>query len=88
MIPETIKFMVMVTHASRADFEGDKRGSIHGSHSMKISSIRVGFVSRDFVYGECLGCLTYQNWELDSVSRLIGRSYYASNYGVFTPQIM
>jgi hypothetical protein len=79
-IPETIKLMVMVTRASRVDFEGDKGDSIHRLDSMEISSIRVGFVGRDFVDGECLGCLTYQNWELDSVSRLIGRSYYASNY--------
>lgn len=80
MIPETIKLMVMVTRASRVDFKGDKGDSIHRLDSMEISSIRVGFVGRDFFDGECLGCLTYQNWELESVSRLIGRSYYASNY--------
>ena len=60
-IPKTVKLVMVVTHASRVGFEGNISDSTLSLNSMETSSIRIGFVGRDSIEGECLGCLLYQS---------------------------
>ena len=56
-IPETVKLMMIVSHASRIDLEGDISRATLRLNGMEISPVGVGFVSRDFIDVECLSCL-------------------------------
>ncbi len=70
-IPQTIKFMMMVAHASGTDFKGDKGHSAYGLYGMKVLPARIGFVGGDLIDIECLGCSIYQGGELQVVSRFV-----------------
>jgi hypothetical protein len=79
LIPQPIKPMMMVSHASRIHLERDIGCTTYRLNGMEISSVTVSLVSRDFVNVECLGSLGYQRRELQCVSRLIRSSLNTRN---------
>lgn len=78
-IPETVKLMMVVAHASGIDLEGNEGSSAYGLDGAKASPVRVCLVRRDLIDGECLGGIVDQTRELHIISRLVWSGLYASN---------
>lgn len=82
-IPETVKLVVMVSHACRIDLERDERCPADCLDCMKVSPVRICFISRNLVDVEGLGGRVHQGGKLNVISRLIRGSFYAChNMGV------
>ncbi len=78
-IPEAVKFMVVIPHASRIRLERNVGYTALCLNGMKISAVRVSLVSRHFIDRESLGSCVDQSGKLDIVSRFVRCGFYTGN---------
>lgn len=61
--------MMMVTYTSKVNFKRYKGSSTYRLNGCEIPSIGIGFIGRNLIDIECLGCLVNQWNELEIIRR-------------------